>query len=524
VLKVVAVSDKQGTAIDRLCRGTIEYNHNIEYVVCDIHPKRPDRDQLNFFEQHMDADIFDYQYFRSADMLRERYPEIKNKPSILTHNNPYSIHERDWNDYQIVVANNKTMQADLSTITASQLEYIPLCVDTDFWEFKQDWQPKDQVIMVANRIESKKGIAPVANACNELGLKLILVGAISDRNYFEGEVLGNPNVMFYEQISDMELRELYYESLLHICNSRDNFESGTLPILESMLCGTPVLTRKVGHVPDLYNKENMYIYDGDPEDVLALKDRIKQVIDDRKNFEQIRDKAWNTAKTRSMERRAYSYQRLYRSLVSNETPVSIITPIFDKPQYTTQCLEAIAAQDYPNIEAIICNDNPMWRANKKLVEEWAREVSFPVRFINKPSAGYAIAKQRNLGITEATGDILIFCDQRIVMEKNAVSKLVAAVQPRTWVYGTKGVKKDFVENFSAVYRDDVIKLGGFNERINKYGGQSQEIRSRAKYNGYQVNFIPDAVAKQIGKSSSRWQKKDQIIEMKNKLWKLGLEL
>ena len=175
-MKVVAVSDKTGTAIDRLCKGVAKYHDNLEYIVCDVHPKRPDPEQLKRFEEAIKgASIIDYQYFRTAEMLRELYPEAKKIPSILTHNNPYSINEGTWNDYQIVVANNKTMETDLSHITSARLEYIPLTVDADFWTFNTDWKPKDQVIMVANRIESKKGILEVAIACAELNIKLVLV-------------------------------------------------------------------------------------------------------------------------------------------------------------------------------------------------------------------------------------------------------------------------------------------------------------------------------------------------------------
>lgn len=523
MLKIVSVSDKVGTAIDRLCRGVAKYHDNIEYVVCDVHPKRPDPGQLARFEEAVKgADIIDYQYFRTADMLRERYPALKDIPSILTHNNPYSIHERDWNDYQIVVANNLTMQADLSRITNARLEYIPLTADTDFWTYNQAWEPKDQVLMVANRIESKKGILPVAIACAELGIKFVLVGNISDANYFN-DIQATGEIEFYENITDDQLRGLYYQSKLHVCNSQDNFESGTLPILEAMLCGTPVMSRKVGHVPDFAKPDNMYIYDGDPEDVLKLTEQIKPIFADN-NLSKMRDKAWNTAKGRSFERRAYGYQKLYRSLQADKLPVSVIMPIYNRPDVYTQAIEAVLEQDYPNIELVVCNDNPNDVENNKRIAELQAKAKIPFRYINQPSDGYGIAKQRNLGIIEATGDFLVFCDERVVMDKKAVRQFVEGAQPRVWQYGTKGFKKDFVENFSAINRDDIVKLGGFNERIDLYGGQSQEVRSRAKYNGYQIQFNPKAKAELVGKSSNRWRKKDEIIKMKNKLWQIGLEL
>jgi len=525
-MKVVAIVDKTGTALDRLAKGVIPYHDNLDYKVISVHPKRPDQNQLQAIEQECkDADIIDAQYYKSMDMLRERYDWLKKIPTILTHNNPYAIKERDWNDYQIVVANNTVMQGDLSHITSSQLEYIPLTVDHNFWTFNTDWRPKEQVIMVANRIEGKKGIREVAIACAELGLKFVLVGAISDQDYFQG-VMSAGNVEFHEQVSDEELKKLYYESKLHVCNSQDNFESGTLPILEAMMCGTPVLTRKVGHVPDLDNGKNMFIYKGDNEDVIALTEVIKDAVSDRSRLEDMRQKAWNTAKTRNFERRAYAYQKLYRSLISDQAPVSIIVPVCDKSEITKQCLDAIAEQTYQNIEVIMVEDGYPFE-NRHFAEEYKSK--YPIRYIQSYQGTeydkeYGLARARNKGIIEATGEIIVLCDQRIIMDKNAVQCFVGNLQVRTWVYGTKGVKKEFVENFSAVYREDLIRLGMFNERCDRYGALSQEIRSRAKYAGFQINFLPDAKAVQVGKSSNKYSKKDDITDSKNMLWKMGMEL
>ncbi len=514
-MKVVAVSDKIGTAIDRLCRGVAKYHDNLEYIVCDVHPKRPSKEQLERFDEAIkDADIIDYQYFRSADMLRERYVGLENIPSILTHNNPYSIHERDWADYDIVVANNLTMEADLSTITPARLEYIPLTVDADFWTFNQEYKPKDQVIMVANRIESKKGILEVAIACAELKVKLVLVGAISDTNYFN-DIMACGNVDFYEQVSDEKLKQLYFESKLHVCNSKDDFESGTLPILEAMLCGTPVLTREIGHVPDLNNGSNMLLIKHSNEDVVALIETLKQALDSDTR-DDIRDKAWQTAKTRNNERRAFGYQKLYRSLVDDKKTVSVIVPVYQKPDVTTKCIKAIENQTYLNIEIIVVNDDkePIAIPDSKL----------PIRVIENYQNDYGLARARNKGIIEATGDVLVFCDQRMVMDSKAVEKFVENLKPRTWLYGNKGVKKDFVENFSCVYRDDLIRIGMFCERMDLYGGLSQETRSRAKYNGFKIEYIESAKAEPMGKSGNKHSKKQEIIKSKNRLWKMGMEL
>lgn len=522
MLKIVSVVDKVDTAIDRLAQGMAIYHTNLDYQVVDVHPKRPDAQQLQRFEEAAyDADILDWQYFKTAEMLRSRYDWLKDKKHILTHHNPYSISESDWNSYDIVVGNNRYIYSELGKITQKPVEYIGNTVDTNFWTYNTEWEPNHKVIMVANRIESKKGILPVAIACGDLNLRLILVGSVSDRNYFHS-ILQTGVVQFYEQITDEKLRELYWDSTIHVCNSVDNFESGTLPMLEAMLTGVPVLTRKIGHVPELYNGENMVLHEGDPEDVIAITNKLKDMLWDKKALATMRDKAWNTAKNRSHERRAYLYQKLYRQVMFPEqTPVSIVVPIYDKPDVIRQCLNAIGNQDYKNIEVIAADDSGNCRQD---VMDFASTVPFPVRYLDTHRDNdYGLARARNEATIEATGDIMVYCDQRMIMEPDAVSEFVKYVKPKHWLYGNKGVKKEFVENFSCVYRQDAINAGIFCERMDCYGGMSQELRTRIRNQLIQTEYIESAKANPKGKSSNRNRKRQDIIRAKNRLWKMELE-
>lgn len=526
-LKVLAVVDKEGTAIDRLAKGVAPFMDAIEYNVISVHPKKPDPAQLALFEQlGQEADIIDFQYWRTALMLLEKYPWVKDKKKILFHYNPYSIKESDWSQFDKVTADNKTIHKDLPGS-----EFIPLAIDTDFWTFNPEWKPNRNVIMVANRIESKKGILEVAIACGEAGLRLKLVGAISNRDYFDA-IIATGAVDFYEQISDQELKDLYYDSTIHVCNSVDGFESGTMPILEAMLCGVPVLTRLIGHVPDFYDKENVTILDCENNDVLKIKETLEDMINDKSKLATQREKGWKTAKGYSNERRAYRIMRAYRSLFS-DTPVSVIVPIFDKPEVIRQCLNAVAEQDYDNIEIIVCDDEigQEYSDNWCLVDDFKKTVNFPVRYISSAQhiyatlneSDYGLARARNLGAIEATSDILIFCDQRMIMQPGAIRAFVDSLQSRFWLYGDKGTKKDFVENFSCVYRQDFMDCGMFNERIDEYGGQSQEIRSRIRTQGFSTPCINEAKAVALGKSGNRHSKRAEIIRMKNRLWAMGLE-
>lgn len=517
MFKVVAISDKTGTAIDRLCKVVEPYHKNIEYVVIDVHPKRPDATQLARVEQECrTADVIDYQYFRTAEALRSRYDWLKDIPSVLTHNNPYSIKESDWNSYQAVIGNNKSITADLQKITSSRVEHIPIVVDPFFWQFNDNYKFNKSVIMVANRIESKKGILPVALACKKLGIKMQLVGAISQPDYFR-EIIDTGVVHFAQECTDEELRAMYYEAGVHVCNSIDNFESGTMPILESIYCGVPVITRKIGHVPD-FADDSIVINDHDSEDVDHLVDIIDKLLCDTKKLENMRQQAWYSIKHINPERRAYMYQKLYRELLDDE-PVSVIVPVAGKEEVTRENLTAIANQTYKNVEIIVIDDGEV--DQKKNIMDFADTVSIPVRYIRLGGKGYNLAKARNMGVVQATSDILVFADQRMILEPDCIETFVKNIKPNTWLYGNKGVKKEFVENLSCIYRNDFVRFGMFNERINMYGGLSQETRVRARHQGINIEFIENAKAMPRGKSSNKRIKKYEIMQMKNLLWKIG---
>lgn len=518
--RVISVCDKTDSAIDRLAKGLIPYMNGIDYHVVDVHPKRPDASQLQRFEDlARNADLIDFQYFRTAEMLRGRYEWLKTIPSILTHHNPYSITESTWDDYNVVIANNSTIFNDLKQITHSRTELIPNTIDPYFWTFNDDYKYERSVLMVANRIESKKGILPVAKACKEIGAKMYLVGAISDMNYFT-EVMATGTVEFAQEITNEQLRTLYHKAGIHVCNSVDNFESGTLPMLEAIFCGVPVLTRDIGQVPDIKTDDNLVIQDSTPEDTERISTLLNEMFADKKKLDRMRNDAWISVKDRNNERRAYLYQRLYRE-INPQRSVSVIMPIADKPELTKKAVSAVLDQTYSNVELIVVDDGD--EKQSELIKQLQDFSQIPFKYIELADVGYNLAKARNLGIIESTSEILVFCDQRQVMGPNAIEEFVKELKPHKWLYGNKGAKKEFIENFSCILRDDIVTMGMFNERITKYGGMSQECRSRARRQGFDTFYVESAKASPSGKSSNRWRKKMEILESKNLLWKVNLQ-
>ena len=516
-MKILLTHPKLSSALGRLALDMVKYNPHHDIRLAEVHPKRPDERQLqNFIELYDWCDVWDCQYWKTGKKLKEIFGEkITTKPTILAHHNPYDLLAEEWKDYTINVVSNSSQKKVLP-----YARQIPLTIDLENFPWNQEYTERKTVMMVAQRIEGSKGIEPVARACRELGYQFILVGEVSDANYFQ-EIVKH-GITFLEKISDEELLEAYKGAAIHVCNSKDNFESGTLPILEAMAVGVPVLTRRVGHVPDLDNEKNMVVREGDPEDVEELKALIAGLMEDRERRLQMREEAWHTVRNLGAERRARAYSGLYYELGHKNNLVSIIMPVFGHSEQILANLEAIGKQTYRALELVIVSDGDEefdkfdWLA-------LANELDITIKYFNVGTKEkYGLAYARDFGVMESEGEITVFMDQRFIPEPTAIEELVKNLVSKTWVYGNKNNKRNFVENFSAIYRQEFIEMGMSNHLMEGYGGMSQELRERSKRQGFRHVFIEKAVANAIYSSHNYNKRKTEIREMKNRLWKLNL--
>lgn len=100
--------------------------------------------------------------------------------------------------------------------------------------------------------------------------------------------------------------------------------------------------------------------------------------------------------------------------------VSIIIPVKDAENTLPYCLEAIKKSSYKNYELIVVDDN----SNDNSVEI-AKKFGSKIFYTGKNNgANYA----RNLGGNNASGDLLIFIDSDIVVQKDTINKIIELLQ------------------------------------------------------------------------------------------------
>jgi glycosyltransferase involved in cell wall biosynthesis len=208
--------------------------------------------------------------------------------------------------------------------------------------------------------------------------------------------------------------------------------------------------------------------------------------------------------------------------------VSVILPTSNRYHVCKQNIESILTQVHPDFEIIVCDDSDLkyYKANiaefKTFVDSKAPKIKYlySARFDHEGKKDYGLARARNFGIIEATGEFLVFLDDRMTPATPTVlTDFVKEIKKTTkvWYFGDKGAHKtSFVENFSAIRRSEIVDAGMFCERIDKYGGMTKELHGRYSRQGFNFRYFDHVLARQLCKSSG-WDKKDQEIPVMKKL-------
>lgn len=527
---ILQIVDTYNWAIGRLCEPIRTFNPQFHWKTVEVHPKDLEHGKIDLapiIEAIKWADIVDVQYWRCLSQLLEKIPELRTKKIVLTHHNEKNLLSYDWKDVATHVAKTKFSQETLRE-KYPHVSYIPNSYDPDEMKFNDQFPPKPAAIGYVGRITRWKGLKEVARAAFELGYPVKFMGKPDDREYFAEipqEHIDNIDFEFMD-CPDKDRKEFFKTITCYVGNSGSGREVGTLGLIEAMGSGVPVISTPSGLAGDIgEDRENMMLVDyGDYEE---LKAAIKEVMESPALQGSLRKGGWDTIRGFNNERMAYQYRKVYNDLIYTGRIVSVIIPATeDRAQNVNAILEALEKQTYKNIEAVVVFDEEYAQVSDEIVKA-LNAFSFPVQVIfTGQGEGYNLAMARNLGAIEASGESLMFCDSRMRPEPDAIEKFLEMAKnspEKRWMFGNKGFDKStFVENFSMIPRDEFIRAGMCNERINAYGGMSQELRERFSYQGFKFIYVPEAKAKEMLSSHSSPSKKDDIIRMKNLLYKMRL--
>ncbi len=533
-MKILVIGDVKNWAIGHLARIYIDGNPQFHFRELYIHPKEVGDEAVKSVVDNADwADIIVFEYWRTAQQIIDALPDLKKKKLVLMHHNQKNLTDFDQSCFSMLLCHTKKAKMILNVAGYKNVEIIPYGLDFDYWKYNEKYPPAENTVGYAGRTVPWKNIHMVAQASFELKYPMLFMGKMDKMNYWNAIPQEHRDWidMSYLDCPDEERRDFYNHLAVFVNASSDGREEGTMPLLEAMACGVPVITTRSGTAADIIvDRENGIIIPFD--DPAALKDAIERLMLDLPLREKLRKEAWNTIRGMSQERMARRYADLFYRLYSDQPLVSVVIPT-TKKENVEQILRRLDIMEWQNLEAVVCDDSGNDEI-KELVNNIRRDLEVPIRYTCTDVAGmkrigysfgYGLAEARNRGIVESQGEYILFCDSRMLPEKDCIGKFmdIIMISKKSWLFGDKGANKDtFVENFSFIRREEIIYAGMFNERIDQYGGMSQEIRERFRAQGFKFGYVPEAKATQLSGSHMNEGRRRSIIAMKDLLWKLGL--
>ncbi len=131
-----------------------------------------------------------------------------------------------------------------------------------------------EYLLFFGRIHPEKGVVEAIEVARKTGLKLVIAGIIQDERYFREEVLPFVDGERVEYVGSVgpEKRDMLLgnaKALLHMINFEEPFG---LSLIEAMACGTPVVARRRGSIPEIIVHEKTgFVVENLEEAVRAIK-------------------------------------------------------------------------------------------------------------------------------------------------------------------------------------------------------------------------------------------------------------
>jgi glycosyltransferase involved in cell wall biosynthesis len=159
-------------------------------------------------------------------------------------------------------------------VPPASVRIVPLGVDTRVFHPRQSQRVPGQIIAVASADSPLKGVATLLRAfaklMTERDVSLTVVSQLSPGGPTErlvSELAVGDKVRFVHGISDEELAGLSASSEIAVVPSL--YEGFSLPAVEHMASGTPLVASRTGALPEVVGDAGLLVTPGDPEELAA---------------------------------------------------------------------------------------------------------------------------------------------------------------------------------------------------------------------------------------------------------------
>ena len=152
--------------------------------------------------------------------------------------------------------------------------------------------------------------------------------------------------------------------------------------------------------------------------------------------------------------------------------ISVIVPVYNTKEYFCRCVDSLLCQTYSDIEIVLV-DNGSTDGCSEICDQYANKYpQIKVQHVTNKGVSYA----RNVGMRNAKGDFLAFCDSDDYMPSNALEHMVEALltekadlcigRYQEFFHGEKTGEVDPFFEKSGINMQDVIDTIGINKQWN----------------------------------------------------------
>jgi glycosyltransferase involved in cell wall biosynthesis len=191
-----------------------------------------------------------------------------------------------------VITGSESSKADIIRdfrVAPGSIEVIPLGVDTRLFHPRPGPRVAGRILAVASADSPVKGVSTLLRAVSKLATErdvhLIVVGKPTEGGPTDRLVteLGlGARVRFVTGISDSELAELAASAEIAVVPSL--YEGFSLPAVEHMASGTPLVASRTGALPEVTGDAAVLVTPGDPEELAAVLRRLHDSAPERERL------------------------------------------------------------------------------------------------------------------------------------------------------------------------------------------------------------------------------------------------
>jgi glycosyltransferase involved in cell wall biosynthesis len=313
---ILLVTDRPGWACDKLTKPISKRLDNVTMSYFNTNENRflatgySEKGGLQFTpEMGNQFDIVHFHCVKAALMVIGKLkPKIKKVITINTERDDYKDINFDLFD-DVICPTRFLYNRMIKRVKRAKVHYLPHFIDTGI--FKRSTERPKSVGFVGRVVEHKRypelQMASMLARFHFIGCGYIENGSVYKKNGLNDK----SEYEFHIFYPDDKMSEFYAKLGLFICLSMPEIETGTLPILEAMACGVPVISTRIGWAKDnCKHLENIYFVE--ENELKSLPEIIQKVYTDKVLMKKLSDNAYNLIQGYGVKQYAEKLFKIYK--------------------------------------------------------------------------------------------------------------------------------------------------------------------------------------------------------------------